>query len=357
MLWGFELMDSDPDRTTNTRPNLIVNDASHTKYINLILHDGGIGWYTYATRSDVEVTGCIFFNNGWDRAQGGGHAIYAKSNTGPLVLRDNVAFDQFGYGLHIYTEPRSGLLNNIRLEGNVVFNNGTVSQHPEASNILVGGPAPADAIVVRDNMTFYSPGVALVNARFGWRPAAAVQNGSLSLTGNTFVGGRVVLDLHAWRRADVSGNAISAPGAGTPVREDSGSAGMPGGGGRGSGGVAASLVSSEQVINRTEPSARVVVRPNPYEPGRGTIVVYNWGGRDTVSVDPSGVLQMGDSFELRDVQDLFGAPVARGTYSGAAIRVSMAGVDPPLPIGEVHAPPLHRTGPGFGVFILERARK
>ena len=56
---------------------------------------------------------------------------------GPVVARENILFDQFGYGLHVYTEARSGLLNNIELDGNVAFNNGTVSAHPNASNILV----------------------------------------------------------------------------------------------------------------------------------------------------------------------------------------------------------------------------
>src|SRR5690349_8364999 len=122
VFWGFELMDSDPDRTKDTRPNMVVNDASHTRYVNLVVHDGGIGFYTYAPPVDVEVSGCLFYNNGWEvPRQANGHAIYAKSNTGPLVLRDNIAFDQFGYGLHVYTEARSGLLNNIRLEGNVAF--------------------------------------------------------------------------------------------------------------------------------------------------------------------------------------------------------------------------------------------
>src|SRR5205823_6170889 len=140
VFWGFELMDSDPDRTTDTRPNMVVNDASHTRYVNLIVHDGGIGFYTYAPPMDVEVSGCLFYNNGWEvPRQANGHAIYAKSNTGPLVLRDNIAFDQFGYGLHVYTEARSGLLNNIQLEGNVVFNNGTLSAKSGAANILVGG--------------------------------------------------------------------------------------------------------------------------------------------------------------------------------------------------------------------------
>src|SRR3989442_3452955 len=38
----FEIMDSDPNRTLDTRPNLMVAHGSHLKFINLIVHDGGI---------------------------------------------------------------------------------------------------------------------------------------------------------------------------------------------------------------------------------------------------------------------------------------------------------------------------
>src|SRR6266568_1871226 len=151
--WGFELMDSDPDRTTDTRPNMVVNDASHTRYVNLIVHDGGIGFYTYAPPVDVEVSGCLFYNNG------------------------------------------------------------TLSAKSGAANILVGGRARADAIVAQDNLAYFSPGVPQTNAVFGWRNALGVRNGTLTLSRNYLVGGNVVLDLHAWERSEVSHNTLYGPGA------------------------------------------------------------------------------------------------------------------------------------------------
>lgn len=338
VLWGFELTDSDPDRTSEARPNMVVNAASHTRYVNLVIHDGGIGFYTYAEPTDVEVSGCIFYNNGWDApTRGGGHAIYAKSNTGPLVLRDNVAFNQFGYGLHVYTEARSGLLNNIRLEGNVAFNNGSISAKPAASNILVGGQAPADAIVARDNMTYYSPGVEQVNARFGWRNAR-VQNGTLTLTGNYFVGGRVVLDLHAWRRADARDNVLSGPEAAPLAQLDD---------------PPPRLRDANAILERAPAEPRVFVRPSRDEPGRATIVVYNWSGQASVPVDLAGVLTRGDRYEVRNVQDLYGAPVAAGAYTGIPISVPGTGVRPPEPVGGARRPP-PRTGPAFDVFVVTR---
>ena len=337
VFWGFELMDSDPDRTTDTRPNMVVNDASHTRYVNLVVHDGGIGFYTYAPPVDVEVSGCLFYNNGWEvPRQANGHAIYAKSNTGPLVLRDNIAFDQFGYGLHVYTEARSGLLNNIRLEGNVVFNNGTLSAKSGAANILVGGRARADAIVAQDNLAYFSAGVPQTNAVFGWRNALGVQNGTLTLSRNYFVGGSVVLDLHAWERWDVSDNTLYGPGARPIVALDA--AVQP-------------LDGTNHVLAAAPSQPAVFVRANAYEAGRANVVVYNWSQQDTVPVALSGVLRRGDRYTVYNVQDFFGAPVAGGVYAGEAVRIPMRGVAPPAPIGGAPQPP-PPTGSAFGVFVV-----
>jgi len=336
VLWGFEVMDSDPDRTTDTRPNMLVNDASHTRYVNLIVHDGGIGFYTYARPVDVEVTGCLFYNNGWEGQRfGNGHGIYAKSDSGPLVLRDNVVFDQFGYGLHVYTEARSGLLNNIALEGNVAFNNGTISARPAAANILVGGRAPADAIVARDNMAYYSPGVGLVNVLFGWRNAT-VQNGALTLVHNYFVGGSVVLDIHAWRRATVSDNTLYGPAAHPVVQLDL---------------TAGGIDSTNRLLRDPVQGPQVFVRPNRYERGRANVVIYNWTRQNTVAVGLANVLRPGERYEVRDVQDFFGSPVVRGVYSGGSVDIPVTRTMPPTPTGAAGAP-APPTAPEFAVFVV-----
>src|SRR5205085_1482211 len=103
--WGFELMDSNPNRTSATRPNMLINDGAHNSYVNLVVHDGGVGFYTYAnTATGVEINGCLFYDNGWQGpGWGEGHALYLKSDAGPLVARDNIMFNQFGYGTQIYS--------------------------------------------------------------------------------------------------------------------------------------------------------------------------------------------------------------------------------------------------------------
>jgi hypothetical protein len=98
-------------------------------------------------------------------------------------------------------------------------------------------------------------------------------------------------------------------------------------------------------------SAHVFVRPNRYEEGRANIVVYNWPQQSDVSVDVSDVLNAGDSYEVHHVYDLFGEPVASGTYDGSSISLPMSGTTPPQPAGGwVDIPPT--SGPEFNAFVL-----
>jgi hypothetical protein len=96
----------------------------------------------------------------------------------------------------------------------------------------------------------------------------------------------------------------------------------------------------------------VFVRPNRYEPGRATIVAYNWGRHPSVTADVTGALRVGARFDVHNVQDLFGPPVVTGTYAGGAIEIPMVGVTPPHPVGRAETASTASTGPFFDVFIL-----
>jgi hypothetical protein len=352
VFWGFELTNSDQARSTpsadeNLRPNVVVNDASHTKYINLIVHDGGVGFYNEPQSLDVEVAGWIIFNNGWQGPdRGHGHAFYLKSYVGPLVARDNVVFNQFGYGVHAYTNRGSGKLINIHIEGNIAFNNGLLATKSGSANILLGGADYASGDVVRDNFTYFPSELARAgaNVRIGYH---ATQNGDVQVTDNYFAGGNPVLDFGFWSAARVANNTFL--GTSAPLIQRNG-----GGGGGGGGG--SLQIWRDNVEARLPSATKIVVRPNPYESGRAHIIVYNWGRQGADSADLSAVLQRGDRYEIRNVQDLFGAPVATGTFDGSAVRVPLDGVVPPIPVG-MKASPAPRTGPQFDVFLVTRVTK
>jgi hypothetical protein len=93
------------------------------------------------------------------------------------------------------------------------------------------------------------------------------------------------------------------------------------------------------------------VRPNLYEKGRAHVTVVNWGNDQAARVDVSGLLAPGDRYEVRNVQDLFGAAVASGTVSGSQISVPLRGVKPPVPVGRATSP-APATGPAFDVFLI-----
>lgn len=321
--WGFELTSSDParvssDRSSNFRPDLVVNNGPHNKYVNLVIHDGGVAFYTYSDASSAEIYGCIIFNNGWrgpDR--GHGHGLYLKSDEGPLVARDNILFDQFGYGVHAYTDAGTGHLRNIRLEGNVAFNNGLMGGDRDAdgANVLIGGNQPASGITVLGNLSYFSPGVRGPNLVFGFRD---IQNADLLAKGNYAAGGRPVLAVRRWSAPQVADNTLIDDSTGQRLK-----------------------------------TAAVFVKPNAYEAGRAYVVVYNWGGAAGVTADLAGVLRVGDRYEIRSVQDLFGPPAKAGTYTGGGLELPMSPRSPPIPVGMAssQAPP---TGPTFDVFVVSR---
>ncbi|HEX9579710.1 MAG TPA: Ig-like domain-containing protein [Gemmatimonadales bacterium] len=369
--WGFEMMSSDPNRYTSTRPNMIVNNASNTKYIHVVVHDGGIGFYNYPGQSNVEITGGVFYNNGWQgSSQGGGHALYLKSNTGPVLARDNVMFNQFGYGVQVYSDYGDGKLRGITLDGNTTFNNSSVTLQYSTggnANLLVGGQEPAENSTVTNNMTYFSPGVGTYNVVMG---SSSYANQDMQYRDNYAVGGSYVLNVGFWNQASVSGNTVIGPSVVARLKDTSlGGYGWsanlywrtPTASGWQYNGknytflnwrTQTGLGLTDQALAGAPLVPQVFVRPSPYEPGRATITVYNWGRAGSVPVALAGVLGAGDRYEVRNVQALFDAPVASGLYSGT-ITLPMGGVTPTAVVGGApHAPP--RTGPDFDVFVVTR---
>lgn len=371
--WGFEIQNSTTDRTNPRTDGVWVRNAANVKLIHLLVHDGGSGIYTSRDAPNVEIYGCIVYNNGWQLDagdRGHGHAIYVKNDAGTKTVRDNVLFNQYGFGVHEYSNAGSGGLNGIWVEGNVAFNNGALALPGTsgAANLLVGGEEPVNDGVVLGNMTYYSSTIDQPNLRIG---SGTLQNGNVLVNGNYAVGGDPVVLMGYWTSVGMAGDTLV--GAGDVVslsdpttsgfswsgnhyyRDPAATAWRYEGTGYSFSGwqTATGLSQTDQAAAGVPTGVRVAVRPSVYESGRALIVVYNWGLQGTVAVNVSGVLASGDRYEVRSVQALFGAPVTSGTYAGGTIAIPMTGITPPTPIG-LASSPAPVTGPAFDAFVLTR---
>jgi len=370
--WGFEIMQSGTARSCATclglRPTgVYVRSAANVKFINLIVHDVGHGTYTENTAHNIEIYGWIIYNGGHENStRSDGHGIYIKNDgNGWKIARDNVIFDQFGFGVHGYTEASSGQLKNLVFDGNVLFNNGSVSDYTNP-NLALGGTGIADNDTVTDQMTYFSPGVGWKSALIGFQN---LLNGALTFRGNYLVGGSDVLDVGYWQSLSVSNNTIVGTGRMVDIHDTS-TAGWqwsidqywhdPLVAAWAFQGIdyplnawqaVTGLGATDHAFAGQPAQPQVFVRPNRYEPGRAHVVIYNWSSQAAVLVDLTNVVRVGDRYEVRNVQDVFGTPVASGTYGGGVVSIPMTGVTPPPPIGGSPKPPI-KTGPAFDVFVV-----
>jgi uncharacterized protein YjdB len=368
--WGLEIMNSSTARSSDVlglRPTgVYVRNAANVKLVNLIVHDTGHGTYTEYGAQNIEIYGWIIFNGGHQgSSRSDGHGIYIKNNTpGVKVARDNIIFNQFGFGIHGYSES-SGTLKNLTFEGNVLFNNGELSTD-DNPNLQVGGNLVADNDVVADNMLYFSPGHGFWNIRMGYN---SLLNGTTVVRNNYIAGGGEMAEVGYWQNLSWIGNTFV--GDGTMIRmNDPSATGETWSGNmhyrdpaarawlfKGTSSTfagwqqATGVAATDQAFAGKPTAPRVFVRPNLYEPGRATVVIYNWSRQASVSVDLSAVVPAGWLYEIRNVQQIFGAPVASGTYGGGALSFPMAGVTAQAPIGGSPNAPLV-TGPDFNVFVV-----
>jgi parallel beta-helix repeat protein len=357
--WGFEVMNSRP----TSGGQLGINGfGQELKFINLVVHDAsasGVGFWKQAIGG--EVYGCLIYNNG--RTSNLDHGIYAQNASGTKRIVDNVVFNQMAYGLHIYGSDAASL-RNFTIQGNILFNNGSISPSGAAPNLLVGGGSPASGIVVKDNLAYQWK-----NSTGNFWLGYEAQNEDVVMTGNYIAGGFTALRLWRWRSGTVSNNTLFTRDY-YPIHSMGSLAGLAWAGNHWARDpkLAAWLHEStartwdswrqatgrggSDVIEPAPTGVKVVVRPNRYEPGRAYVVIYNWAKQGSVGVDLSGVLKAGDRYTVRNVLRLTGTPVQSGVYSGGKLTVSMAATSAPAPLGSSRTGA--STGPEFQAFLVTR---
>jgi hypothetical protein len=371
--WGFEVTNTNTDRG-NERPTGVEVNGAHTKFINLVVHDGGNGFGFWSSAVGSELYGNIIYDNGWREIdRGHGHGIYTQNEEGTKLIRDNVIFNQYGWGVHAYTEE--GALDGLQFEGNVSFDNGAPAG-ARYDNILVGGRRPAARITLASNYTYETPseGEMKPNVRLhyeakdnkdltvrdnyfaGGSPVASVADWlAVTMTGNTFYGSKQLLELgvpqgvapsaYAWDGNNYYGagraTAFGFQGRALDFAAWQDATGFDRGG------------SWNAIDAGHTAGVRVFVRPNLYETGRAHVVVYNWDRRESVEADVSGVLRRGAKYEVRSAQNFFGEPVLAGTYDGKPLRLPTTARKIARPVGANFRPP--QTAPEFNVFVLLKA--
>lgn len=377
--WGIEVMNSNADRRRHSpysgddepwRGSGVDVYAPNVKFINMIFHDNGHG--IWDKHDMTEVHGCLFFYNGNNKRE---HAMYIGNDSGTKYITDNIVFDQGGYGILAYSNSAKSSQKGLHLEGNIAFNNGILTNDDQKTgNLQVGGVSgvSAERIVLKNNY-IYNTATNAANKnngiRLGYEDTA---NKDVRLFDN-YVVSKVPLLLWWWQSVEFSGNTIYADGDSIGLKMPAGINASnyrwdfntyfsaPGD----------SLFTNElgaysfsrwrqttgldrhsQAEEARPNGVDIFVRSNRYEAGRANIVVYNWQLKDHVPVDLSSLFPVGTNFEIRDVQNYFGAPVVRGIYNGGSILLPMRLSAMTPPVGRVERVPRH-TSPEFAVFVVQ----
>jgi len=378
--WDFEVANSSPDRrrldsdleTNPMRGSGINIYAANTKYINLTVRDNGHGFGLWNEEGGTEIYGCLVFNNGNNKKE---HGIYGHNKAGTHLIRDNVIFNNAGYGLHLYANSTKSSVSGFTIEGNTVFNNGALMLEDQvADQILVGGVkgVPAERVSLSSNYVFNeldAPTSKNRGVRLGYEDTF---NKDVKLIDNYIVS-KVPLRILWWQTVEVRGNTIYSAGKNVEIREPvsqptryiwesnvylSRANQKPDFLLNGANVTFADWTAERRMDRNTrlvpiDTEDAVFVRPNKYERGRGVVAVFNWKRSSEIQIDLSSILRKGERYEIRDVQDPFGNPVAKGIFGFGSVTLPLTSKNVVVPIGKVERVPAH-TGIEFGAFLVEK---
>ena len=239
-LWGLEVMDSHLGDhtdailgTNNGWKGIEVGGASDDVALTeMVVHDvASSGVIYYWPAGTVTMKGSILYNNGTSSQD---HGVYIQnradvSHTGTAWFVENVVFDNFAYGVHAFSDgtPESTYpLASIYVLNNILFDNGGIAptvngQTGEMSNILMGSALNGStALNATGNLSYWSrlPSSSTGNQigiQMGWTGIGQ----SMSVQGNTILGGKKGLMTHRWSNATVEANDIGGPTTSVPPIE------------------------------------------------------------------------------------------------------------------------------------------
>jgi len=382
--WGLEFYRNVSERSTGRGSSVWVHTTTDgTKLIHCVLRDGENGLFSDYTNGNVELYGCYAYNNGID-TDPRGHGFYIRhSGAGRFVAEGCVLFNQLGHGVQVF--GTSGV-DDIDVVGTISFNSGVLGTSPGSagwSTYVIGGSG--NTAPVRRNKLQTSVGY--IPNTYGRRGiylgSSAVTNEDL-LVSDIYVvspgfSTQGVLELQAFQTSGPTlsflNNFISTHGNATRILDQNQSGTLPfvwdnndwrrdptatawrhGGADKTfATWQANSGLGTNDVASSTDPTATkiFVIPANKYEDGRGHVCFFNWANLTEVPVGLLPILQIGDEYEVYNVQDLFGTPVLTGTYDGSFVEFPTTGVTPPAPIGTCPST-APTTAPFFDCFLVKK---
>lgn len=350
---------------TITRQTSVSIAAYDCNLINNIIHDGGVGITAYVFATSANIYGNIVFNSGWaDDNQGGAQNIYVHSLN--KTIKHNIFAGAFKRTVAIYTTNET--INNIVLEENVIFerigtliggvHGETIAASFVGNNVIQRGLQCGytyndnNSIIVRDNIIYaengagyffgYFKNIEAINNKIiaGSPPISGYQGQAITIVmpsviglwnfnNNTYYYTGITPLIFVNIEGVSSYSFINWQGLGHDV--------------------ASAYNTGLPLIND------ILIYPNDYATTncrKGFIVIWNWEGLNTVSVDLSSLgLVNGSTYRWRQAQDPL-TDTNTFVYAGVNVNFDMTGHTVALPIGFAEEL-IPSKFPLFGCFIIE----
>lgn len=372
---GFEIFQTDPNATQ--REGCILGngstDTTGSRLINCIIHDCGITGTTHWLNATQAVHyGVISYNNGTNHNLDHGYYTHGSQ----YAVMSCIAFNNLARGFQAY--------DSLRVQDQVIFRNlisfGAAEISPTIDRdtnyqMRVLAPQYMDRFSFEDCLGFHKPPD--TNHGYQYRVGTLGNtSGNRGLTIRRFFGqtGNVTSEINEWQNLTVENVSLSGSGPTQPIVL---LRGLPSVSVSWTGNTwyrnpsanawtyqskrqtfanwqTNSGLGSTDTATATTFTGRSFLFPNDYSliegVGRGHLAIYNPEGAASVAVSLAPVLRVGQSFEIRNVQDLWGTAVLTGVWDGTSVNVPMTGVTPPTPGGasRVYATP-PTTAPDFEI--------
>ena len=252
------------------------------KLVNNVVHantGNGIGFWG-SVSGDSELSGNIIYDNGWigpDRHHG--HGIYAQNPNSPpdhpdwKHIQDNILYDNYSFNAQLYGSSIA-YVDRFRVARNISY----AGAMTDDGRFLIGGGRPSEEIMAIDNVGYRSS----LQVGYGGPGDDAVVAGNTTLLAGVNI----------------------FPGYANLTAED----------------------NVQWHLGDSSPTGPLVfLNLNKYDSNRANLAIMALQGETTAELDLSELLEIGDTFHLRDPADFYGDSVYVGTYTGSPVSVPLTG--------------------------------